>query len=67
VLKLAGCPKPDPLLGTLLCERAGANIFNLQLIVNWLHGTRKLLTAAEDWALVAVQASDVPEIDRIID
>lgn len=67
VLKAAGCRNPDPVLVALLRERAAANIFNLQLTANWLHGARKLLTEREDWALVAVQASDVPENDRIID
>jgi hypothetical protein len=67
VLEAGECADPDPLLVDLLRECAGANIFNLQLTVNWLHGTGKLLTERDDWALIAIDIHDVPEIDRIID
>ncbi|MGH8905859.1 MAG: AAA family ATPase [Egibacteraceae bacterium] len=65
-LARGGCTQPDPDLVQLLLERAGANILHLQLTVNWLQGTGKLSTERGRWALVDVDARDVPDIDDII-
>jgi HD superfamily phosphohydrolase YqeK len=66
-LAIRGCLDPDPALIALLHQHAGVNMFSLQLTVNWLHGTGKLEIGRGRWALRGADATDVPDVDEIID